>query len=111
MHNLIPYITVLHHMVFSVYLVPDRRVPEPVQHVEVHDTDEDEWDGVAGHEEGDLETGLGKRVVCEAAPVPDFSRLRRDLSRNINTSLSTHEKLFALRQIKRLLQSRNHTWI
>ena len=34
-------------------LVADR-MPEPLEHAQVQDDDQDEWDGVAGNEERDL---------------------------------------------------------
>jgi hypothetical protein len=38
---------------FSRDLIADR-MPEPLEHAQVQDHDQEERDGVAGHEEGDL---------------------------------------------------------
>ena len=48
------------------------RVPQPLEHEQVHQADEEQRDSVAGHEERDLEAGLGVGVVGEAAPEADI---------------------------------------
>ena len=44
-------------------------MPQPPEHVDVHDEDEDEGDGVSGNEEGDAERGVGIILLSEAAPM------------------------------------------
>ncbi len=44
-------------------------MPQPVEHEDVHDDNEEQRDSVAAHEEDDLERGVGELLRGEAAPV------------------------------------------
>ena len=62
------YFNLQNQVLNQTHLVPNG-MPQPPEHVDVHDEDEDEWDGVAGDEEGDAERGVGIILLSEAAPM------------------------------------------
>ncbi len=56
-------------------------MPEPVEHEDVHDDDEDERDGVSAHEERHLEDGVGEAVLLRREATPHAAAVAHLLRR------------------------------